>query len=261
MINYKELYNLIKPECVTCSKQVCKNCNFVKGHNLQTGKLFKKIGVPLGLEKCKLFYFIYYPELNWKFPILPEYDFLNNNKHSKQFNWVIHHEDGNHHNDNKWNLILCLNTEHRHFHNLTNHPMKNIESRKKLSKTISNITQEKIKDGTHNFINNHPMKDPKIRQRTTNILLKKYKNGEVAPRKLSHQQTVLLKLLLKIPDGTYSMSSISTIINIKSFRDNYYLKNSILKLIDRENLNITIIDNGKTGGHKRWYIKKLKDNL
>ncbi len=261
MIEQTKILELIKPECVSCNfnkRTRCNNCNFVKGHNLQTGKTFKKIGIPIGLEKSKLFYYLYHSELNWKLPNIPEYDFIGNHKSTRQFHWVLHHEDCNHFNDNEWNLILCLNTEHKYFHNLENHPMKNIHTRQKISKTNSIISNQKIKNGTHNFITNHPMKNPEIKQRRLESLLRTINEGKIKDRAYSLQQTKLLLLLNNLEQGIYKISDISIMLNIKTFLDNSYLKKSISILIEREKLEeLSIFDNNRQGGQKRWFIKKL----
>jgi len=104
----------IKSECSQCNlKQkvnICQDCNFKYSRD---GSFLREIKI----SKSHLFYFLYHPELNFKFPELPYEDYLGNNKDDqKQWRWELHHEDGKHWNDVEWNLILVLKTEHQHLH-------------------------------------------------------------------------------------------------------------------------------------------------
>jgi hypothetical protein len=145
-----QLNKLIKDECKTCkinTNNRCVDCNFILNgnRNIYVGKEIRKLGVPL-IEKHKFYYFLYNPELNWKFPLLPDFDYNEKYiKNMKQLFWVVHHEDGNHYNDNKWNLILMLNNEHQQLHRLEKPYIKNpiykYEKVKNLELFLTNITE------------------------------------------------------------------------------------------------------------------------
>ena len=79
------------------------------------GGAFKPYGIenPYALGKDKIFYFLYYPELKFETPPIPTMDrFGKLLIDVKKLEWQLHHLDGNHWNDNIWNLFLVLNTEH-----------------------------------------------------------------------------------------------------------------------------------------------------
>ena len=107
---------LIRAECRSCNlKQkiealdVCDDCNFA---NARDGSYLKGYDI----SKSHLFYFLSHPELNFKFPDLPDQDFLGNERSGTYWRWELHHEDGNHWNDEEWNVMLVLKTEHMHLH-------------------------------------------------------------------------------------------------------------------------------------------------
>ena len=140
MINREEVVKLLNPEkekgkyCVCCnlhymrsSKQRCKDCPFIfnSSHGndatkISPGSKFSKLGIP-GAEKYgkyHLFYFLYYPELNFTLPPIPEKD-LFDNLTTNTTQWIVHHINGFNWDDTIWNLMLVLNTEHNYFEQIT----------------------------------------------------------------------------------------------------------------------------------------------
>ena len=163
----EEIKKLLKSECITCDLSIkCSSCPFVKGDNgINCGQQFKQFGI-YNYGKQYLFYFLHHPELNWKLPPIPECDYLGNKRIDRKiFCWIIHHEDGNHYNDNIWNQILCINTEHTSIHNYYNHPMKNPETAKKNSKSNKIAHKKLVNSGKHHMIINHPFKNKEVLER------------------------------------------------------------------------------------------------
>jgi len=153
-IDRKGCESLLNPEkskgklCVTCNrherrsrKTICKKCPFSfnsastagAGSRVGCGAIFSKYGIidPGNVGKCWFFYFMYYPDLQFKFPDLPFRDYLGNynkfkipfnilDERIKQFRWIMHHWNGLDWDDRVWNLMLVLNTEHGYIHGLLN---------------------------------------------------------------------------------------------------------------------------------------------
>ncbi len=170
MIDIKGIKKSLKSNCIDCNYSLaskygkCIDCPFVCSDRQQSGKYLNKFGIPYGMGKHHIYYFLYYPELNWNFPTIPNSDYNENLKHNyKHWHWTIHHENGNYYNDNKWNLVLLINTEHNQIHMTKNNPMNSKIVREKFAITTSMIQRNKILQGTHNFITNHPMNYPEIR--------------------------------------------------------------------------------------------------
>jgi hypothetical protein len=127
----KGIKSLLKDECVDCNlhirreeNNICSDCNFRFNSTRATGRrgvcpgsIFKKYGLknPGSMGKHTLYYFLYYPELNFEFPPLPDEDLFGKTSSEKTFVWHIHHMNIEYWNDHIWNLLLCLNTEHRIF--------------------------------------------------------------------------------------------------------------------------------------------------
>jgi hypothetical protein len=149
-IDYKEIWSLLRPDCVICNWAFevangtqCKKCPFISG-SWSTGKNLKKklprpgCGVKfteafqhlnLVFKNCigkhQLFYFLYHPELKFKYPEIPEQNFLGDDRNAKNWFWILHHTNGNFWDDRKFNLMLCLcGAEHLFFEKLTKQAKK-----------------------------------------------------------------------------------------------------------------------------------------
>lgn len=57
------------------------------------------------------------------------------------------------------------------------HAFLDPEFQKRNTKAVSESNQKRLKDGTHNFIANHPLKDPKIQEKVTKVQQEKVKDG------------------------------------------------------------------------------------
>jgi len=144
-----------------CNKIKCNNCYFnvdINNGEIYTSFKLRSLFNIRDMRKHHFFYFLYHPELNWKFPNIPMKD-LNENLTSKTDHWVIHHEDENHYNDLEWNLILLLNSEHSRYHKIKNNPMKLEVNKEKVRQFQKVNSIEKIRNGTHIFIKNNPAKN------------------------------------------------------------------------------------------------------
>ncbi len=130
-IDRRGILKILKWQCLICNYYeevgkgtVCEDCPFCKNSAVKKGEpsrvgLRQKVFIPLGLTKkqcqnwgkSQLFMYLYYPELNWQPPPLPEYDNygFRVKSTSKQ---TIHHIDGNHHNDLKDNSTWKLLSDH-----------------------------------------------------------------------------------------------------------------------------------------------------
>lgn len=150
-----EIRSLLKAECTNCIEiNKCSNCPFQLGwlyhsYEIYTGPKFNKFNINR-IYKHYLYYFLSHPELEFKFPELPKYDKLGNSDNDGiLWRWEIHHKDGNHRNDEEFNLELLLFTEHRSIHWYQSNPMWNQNSKECRLK----IQDELIKQGKHNFQN------------------------------------------------------------------------------------------------------------
>ena len=257
--------NFLKKECINCnirekrSKNIrCSDCFFMlQNEGSISGKIFKEYGLYL-LPKKYVYYFLYNPDLNWTLPSLPEVDFIGNKRQDRiRWEWVIHHEDGNPWNDSKENLILCLNTEHRYFHNLENNPMKNQDVNQKVKKKH----MEKVKAGVHHLQTNNPMKDPIIIQKMKGgmrerILLGTHNFvGDNNPNVNTRKQNKILNWLLSISDGKYEINK--DLVEFFEYSTYASLRFGIKKIIEREKLiGYYFVDNGKLDRYKKWYLTK-----
>ena len=129
-INRRGLLRILKWECMMCNfyeelgkGTMCQDCPFCKNSVGESGTvsrvgLKQSVFMPLGLTKkqCEnwgkhqLFMYLYYPELNWQPPPIPEYD---NYGHivKARTRWTIHHINGNHHDNTKDNLTWRLSSD------------------------------------------------------------------------------------------------------------------------------------------------------
>lgn len=93
-------------------------------------KVFKHFGLInlAAMGKHMFFYFLDNPWLDFTYPELPDEDLfgqvskekaielgLDPKEYGRDFLWHIHHGNREYWNDSKWNLLLCLNTEHMAF--------------------------------------------------------------------------------------------------------------------------------------------------
>ena len=125
------LWSLLKPECTYCNlvemdldNRICSDCNFgfnSKYNNERTRvcctKHFRKYGLKKNLYqhvgKHQLYFFLYHPELNFKFPQFPDTDMFGRPQ-KDTWKWHIHHIK-KYYIDTKKDLLLCLITEHKFF--------------------------------------------------------------------------------------------------------------------------------------------------
>ena len=112
--------------------KLCNNCCMrsnssydEKRRRVYPGAIFKQFGLinlP-AMGKHMFFYFLDHEELDFTYPVIPDKDLIENvnrdvypnAKNKKYFLWHIHHENEEYWNDSKYNLMLCLNTEHPNF--------------------------------------------------------------------------------------------------------------------------------------------------
>ena len=141
-VDIKGVLSILNPEkekgkyCVCCnlhymrsSKLRCKECPFVfnsthgnDASKISPGSKFKQYGIPDATKfgKYHLYYFLYYPELNFEYPSIPQVDMFGNET-TRNIIWIIHHINGFNWDDTIWNLLLVLNTEHNYFEQMTKH--------------------------------------------------------------------------------------------------------------------------------------------
>lgn len=111
---------------------------------------FEEYGINVdNVGRHHLHLFMYYTDLNFNLPSVPNFDCLgkfNSNTVSKQMihdvrekfadlQWAVHHINVNKYDDRKENLCLCLNTEHAILHWL--YKAGKYEEAKELMNTIS----------------------------------------------------------------------------------------------------------------------------
>lgn len=148
-IDYDGIKKILKDECIICNvtekhlkNQKCLDCPFCFNSTMNTknkearirvypGKKFKKFNLKnlKDMGKHTLYYFLEHPELNFTVPNTPTKDLLGQSQGEydergriiketgKHFVYHIHHENGLFYDDNPWNHILCLNTEHMKLEN------------------------------------------------------------------------------------------------------------------------------------------------
>jgi len=243
----------LKKECIDCCNIniQCTYCIFEKGGSVKK-TYFTEYTL---IRKSHLFFFLNNPNLLWTFPELPEYDFLNNHISEKQFTWVIHHEDGNHWNDNIWNHILCLNTEHRHFHNLDFNPMSDKNISRKAGISISKARKREIENGTHNFITNHPMKNPDIAKRCGET--RKRRDLEGLNKYRTVQQQNILSWLNNLNNGTCEITK--DLCSVFGYAEGNisFLKHLIEKVVIKDKLiNYEFEHNNESTYKSQWFLKK-----
>ena len=180
--------SVLKPECVDCRSIMkgCCDCPFT-AQNYRYFRVKRLHGLNsryYGMMKHHLYYFMYHPELDFKYPTLPDFDYLGNCRiDGKRWHWVVHHEDGNSWNDREWNLLLMLHTEHFHVHQkqfpMSHYPgakewlrgsqfkkmadgKHHFQSFEWQSKAATKANRTRIEDGSHNLLGwNNPNKDKK----------------------------------------------------------------------------------------------------
>lgn len=226
------MLEFIKQQCITCNivekiknKDRCDNCIFVMNNQVVVKKDFE-INQLRNISKSHFFYFLHYPHLNYIYPDLPEVDFLGTKRGDrKRWWWEIHHEDGNHWNDNKWNIILILNTEHQYLHRLHYYnPMKDLF----VISSIKKRNKEKIQNGTYHGI-----------VKPTLTYGKKYKKVK--------------SWLLKIKPEVYEINK--ELSNYFGYSEPYSLRACLQTIVNKESLNIAFFNNGENTINKKWFLK------
>ncbi len=216
----KAIEGLLKDECIYCSIEKkksnirCTDCNFKIGADgLEGGRKFKPFGL-YTYPKSHIFYFLYYPELNFKFPCIPTIDYIGNTKDSHmRWHWVIHHEDGNHNNDNIWNLILLINTEHHYLHIKQFNPMNNKDILLKHSSTIRRKFNNRFLSGE--YLDENNIKFFKMRDYISNLSPGKYKINQTLSKFLGYCETNSLRIGIQSIIKNNDISNIKLIHNKK----------------------------------------------
>jgi len=130
-IDVDGMWSLIKPDCTICNlverdkeNTICSDCNFgfnsrynEKRTRVCCGKEFRKYGIKYNLYhhvgKHQVLYFLYHPELNFKFPPFPDFDMFGR---PQKDTWKYHiHHMKKFYIDTKEDLLLCLISEHGFF--------------------------------------------------------------------------------------------------------------------------------------------------
>jgi len=131
-INREGILEILKWECMVCNYYeelgkgtVCDDCPFCKNSAPKRGEpsrvgLKKSVFLPLGLtnKQCEnwgrhhLFMYLYYPELNWKPPPIPEYDSYGFRVNREKARQTIHHLNGNNNDNRKENITWKLVSDH-----------------------------------------------------------------------------------------------------------------------------------------------------
>ena len=131
-IDRRGILKLLKWECIRCNiyEEIgkgtqCENCPFCKNSSVKKGQpsrvgLKQSVFLPLGLTlkqcqnwgKHQLFMYIYYPELNWQPPPIPDYDNYGNEVNKRTARQTIHHINGDHNDDRKDNITWRLQGDH-----------------------------------------------------------------------------------------------------------------------------------------------------
>ncbi len=273
MIDLEKIKKLLNPECITCNvahkykyKLNCPNCIFTC--DSFTRSLFKETGLTKSIYKHHLYYFIYNPELEFKYPDLPDYDYLNNHKNKYKeniWNWDIHHEDGNHWNDNQWNLLLVLKTEHHSIHWSLYNPSFVKEIVDKRSKKIKETHQKKVNNGTHWLLHNNPMKDPITAKKSVEIrgeqIHKLLEIGQhhfqIKNPKIDYNKIDKIKEWFDIIESGYKIRLTSTLAYQFGYCSLCDFRKGLESLIKRDNIDNIILDhNGLKSKLSKWYIIK-----
>jgi len=265
----------LKDDCVSCNvvnkknnNERCNNCIFVIYANdrpVINKNIRRKYNLPL-LTKSYFYYLLYHPELNWKLPNLPMRDYLGNYSYDKKnWFWVIHHEDLNHFNDSKWNLILMLNTEHSYLHmtNLgDNHPMKNPE----IIEKVRNTHKLKVKNKTHHLITNYPFKDnPELtnkRAKTCSETMKRQVELGIHhivtnnPNYSSIKLLNLEKYINELPVGIHILDE--QLVKFLGYNEQWSLRHAIIRVLDRKKLlnKYYLFNNSKDNRWRKWYLER-----
>jgi hypothetical protein len=161
-INKYDITRLLKVDCITCNvyEQIgrgeqCDDCPFCKSSKPTpdsptlvglSAVSFKGILTPKQLQnwgKHQLFMYLYYPELNWQPPPIPDFDNFGRPVNKATAKWCIHHINGDHTDDRKQNLAWLLRTDHP-MHEQLNNAMKSLKKNqcKSLAKKLG-ITRTK----------------------------------------------------------------------------------------------------------------------
>lgn len=131
-INRRGVLRVLKWRCITCNvyeemgkKTQCDDCPFCRNSSVKKGQpsrigLKQSVFLPLGLTKkqCEnwgkhqLFMYLYYPDLNWQPPPIPDYDNYGNFVNKDTAKQTIHHINGIHFDDRKDNLTWRLQGDH-----------------------------------------------------------------------------------------------------------------------------------------------------
>lgn len=262
-VDIDKIKNLLKEDCVTCNRSekringsMCKDCPFYSG---KLNSLFKSFGIERRLEKHHVYFFIYHPELNWELPKIPEKDLLGNKKEDKKLRWDFHHINRNHFDDRKENILLCLNSEHTYYHDKIYNPMSNPEVVRKAAIGIKKARAKEIENGTHNFITNHPMKNPEIAKKCGETRKRRHINGQYSYR--TKQEINILKWLTNIEPGRYIINNeLIVYLGYSTKGEPKYVKNKIEKIIKIDNVkNCEVEHNGGMSSNSKWFLIKREE--
>lgn len=128
LIDRQGILSLLKKDCVDCNLKTrimkkirCSDCPFISCSGdrktaknyfttgIACGSKFRQYGIdPNGrLGKSYLYWFLYYPEYNFKLPPIPNHDMFGNPTNGIG-QWILHHRNKENWNDHVWNIKLCL---------------------------------------------------------------------------------------------------------------------------------------------------------
>ena len=226
------LPKILFEKCVICDirkahkeKTRCKPCMFKIGSDgAETSSILKNHNneIEIGIPKPRFFYFLHHPELNWNFPPLPTHDLYGNETTGNEW-WNIHHEDGNHCNDDIWNLVLLLNTEHHRIHAFERNPMDNVDIEQ-----FKILIRDKYKE---RYLNNKNLDKNKI---------KYYK---------------MIDWLNNIENGEYTLNY--DLCKLLNYKEPYSLRIGINSAIENNEVqDMKLKHNGKRGWISKWVLIK-----
>ncbi len=138
-IDYDGLWEFltVNPDCMFCDMQKkradgtrCSPC-MCRSISKATPRSTSRVGISYKVKtrfnvpkvdnhgKHHAYFFSYYKDVfEFCFPEVPGVCVLGNSIEDKMLRWNVHHINGDHNDDRKENLGLCLSTEHTKLHNL-----------------------------------------------------------------------------------------------------------------------------------------------
>ncbi len=267
MIDVEGIKSLLKDDCVTCDVRTkikqntrCNDCPFrlSADNRCETRTDFKRYGVDR-LYKHQLYYFLYHPELNFKFPPLPYNDLMGIPKsdHTRWI-WEIHHHNENKMDDTNSNLEMLINTEHSRIHFETDNPMRNDEFKQKRMDTV----RSQINNNEHWLQSDkNPMKNKDVIAKHTKARKETIaKQAESGTLPLPKKMTGIYDKFMALDINDQFCIDKKCAIEL-SYANASKLRESVEGLFARRpplTNSFTMTDNGKGGSYKRYYITRIK---